>query len=105
MLEASSAFLNETSFLFRGSITTYTTCLIYGLQHDVSGFLIAILEASSAFLNETSFLFRGSITTFTTCLICSLASQRVLAMPIPTSSSSSNDPPIPLHSLFDAMLF
>jgi hypothetical protein len=63
-----------------------------------------MLEASSAFLNETSFLFRGSVTTYTTCLICSLTSQRVLAMPIPTSSSSSNDPPIPLHSLFDAML-
>ena len=62
---------------------------------------------SSAFLTETEFLFRGSVTTNTTCLRCSETSQRieafrVLALPIP--NSSSNDSPIPLQSLFDAIL-
>ena len=78
-----------------------------GLQHDVSEFLIAMLGNSSAFLNETASLFRGSVTTYTTCSRCSQTSERtehfrVLSLPIPTSSS--NDPPIPLHSLFDEML-
>ena len=62
-----------SSFHLRGSVTTYTICLLWITKQH-----LGISECSRNLHSLMSFLFRGSVTTYTT-------------------SSSSNDPSIPLH--------